>query len=86
MVDVGMSPMPLKVIERKTCLRVRGPSRLSMDLGPQRHPNIKKEGKIKGHTWEFMKVRKEGVQLIDMMAVVHNNELKFQKLSRHHHV
>jgi hypothetical protein len=61
MVDVGMNLMPLRVIERKTCLCVRGPSRLSMDLGPQRRPNIKKEGKIKKHTWEFMKVREEGV-------------------------
>jgi hypothetical protein len=40
MVDVDISPTPLKVIGKKTCLRVKGLSGLSKDLGPKRRLNI----------------------------------------------
>jgi hypothetical protein len=39
MVDVNMSPMPLKVIGREVCLQTKGPSRLLKDPGPKRCPN-----------------------------------------------
>jgi hypothetical protein len=60
MVDVDMSPMPLKVIGREVCLRAKGPFGLSKDPGPKRSPNIlwKEESKeIK----DFMKVEDGGV-------------------------
>jgi hypothetical protein len=40
MVDVNMSPTPPKVIGREVYLRAKGPSWLSKDLRPKRHPNI----------------------------------------------
>ncbi len=57
-----MNLMPLIVIGREACLCVRGPLRLSKDPGPKRRPNIGKEGKVKGNTWEFLKVGDGGVQ------------------------
>ncbi len=38
-VDVDMSPTPLKVIRMEAYLRAKGPSGLSKDLGPKRCPN-----------------------------------------------
>jgi len=38
-VAIGMSLMPLKVIEREVCLWARVLSRLSKDLGPKRRLN-----------------------------------------------
>jgi hypothetical protein len=40
MVDIGMKPMPPKVIGRKTYLWAKGLSGLSKDLGPKRCSNI----------------------------------------------
>jgi hypothetical protein len=40
MVDVGMNPMPPRVIGRKVCLRAKIPSRLSKDLARKGCPNI----------------------------------------------
>jgi hypothetical protein len=40
MVDVNMSPTPPKVIGKEVCLRAKGPSELSNDPRPKRHPNI----------------------------------------------
>lgn len=39
MVAVNMSPMPPKIIGRKTCLWVKRPFKLLKDLGPKKHPN-----------------------------------------------
>jgi hypothetical protein len=39
MVAIGMSPMPLKVIGKKACLRVKGLSKPSKDLKHKRRPN-----------------------------------------------
>ncbi len=39
MVDVDMSPMPLKVIGRQAYLQAKGLSRLLRDLGPKKRPN-----------------------------------------------
>jgi len=55
MVDVNMNLKLSKFIRREACLQAKGPSRLSKDPGPKRHPNTlwKKESKqIK----DFMKV------------------------------
>jgi hypothetical protein len=38
--DVDMSSMPPKIIEREACLQAKGLSRLSKDLGPKRCPTI----------------------------------------------
>jgi hypothetical protein len=40
MMAVSMSSMPPKVIGRKACSQVKGPSWLLKDLGPKRCPNI----------------------------------------------
>jgi hypothetical protein len=40
MVDVDMNLMALKIIRREACLWPRCLSKLSMDLGPRRCPNI----------------------------------------------
>lgn len=59
MVVVGMSLVPLRVIGREICLRVRGLSKLSKDLGPKKHLNTwKKESK---ETRESMKMEEGGV-------------------------
>jgi len=44
MVAIGMSLMPLKVIERKVCLWAKVLSGLSMDLGPKKSTHLKKGG------------------------------------------
>jgi hypothetical protein len=36
MVDVDMSPTPLKVIRKQACLRIKGSFGLSKDPGPKR--------------------------------------------------
>jgi hypothetical protein len=36
---VNMSPIPTKIIGKKAYLQVKGPSGLSKDLEPKRHPN-----------------------------------------------
>jgi hypothetical protein len=55
MVDVNMSLKPSKVIRREACLRTKGPSRLSKDPGPKRHPNILWK-KMSKQIKDFMKV------------------------------
>ncbi len=60
MMDVNMNLTPLTVIGKEACLRTKGLSRLSKDLGPKRCPNTlwKEESKeIK----DFMKVENGGV-------------------------
>jgi len=39
MVVVSMNPMPSKVIGKEACLWAKGPSKLSKDLGPKKHPS-----------------------------------------------
>jgi hypothetical protein len=60
MVDVDMNLTPLKVISGEACLRAKGPSGLSKDLGPKRCPNIlwRKESK---EIRDSMKVEDGGV-------------------------
>jgi hypothetical protein len=59
MMDVNISLMPLRVIEKKICLRVRGFLGPSKDPRPKRCPNTWKREELK-ETKKFMKVGKKG--------------------------
>jgi len=84
MVDVDMSLMPPKIIERKACLWARGPSWLSKDPRLKKMSKHLKEGRIKGNKRIYMKVGKGGVQHnIYNRQIVCSNEFKFQRLPRH---
>jgi hypothetical protein len=37
-VVISMNLMPPKVIGKEACFHARGPSKLSKDLGPKKHP------------------------------------------------
>jgi len=83
MVVIGMYPMSLRDIGREACLWIRSLSRLQKDLGPKRRPNIWRREEWK-KSRESMKVEEEVCIVIDIMVIAWNNELKFQKLPKHH--
>jgi hypothetical protein len=77
MVDVSMNLMPPRIIGKKTCLWVKSPSRLLKDHGLKKRPNTWKKEESK-EIKEFMKVGKGMSNVIDIMAIAHNNELIFR--------
>jgi hypothetical protein len=83
MVIIGMYPRSLRDIGKKACLRTTNLFRLQKDLGSKRRPNIWRRKEWK-ESRESMKVEEEVCIVIDIMVIAWNNELKFQKLLKHH--